>query len=372
MTFKEAMEHYRQGNANEEERLLVEQELEKSRLIAEYLDEQWEDAVPIPAAPAEEMQQVRKSLRKRNAWLVLTSLVLVAALTLATVFIGIPAAESMYWDPTLANYDPNATDLELMLAAYTELFCPDINLSHVTAEKIGFAKYALYIRYWNTYRGGDTYLTTGAIVKDDMSLLTGFLEYCPVNIFERATYPFYPAQENHLETVYEKLSQLPEYVTVVAAVSFPEDKNMAEVLTFSEGLIDGQVNWAAIRTAPLDEQVFPLFGMNIYSWGSVRDSLNDAYPCFDLKGVEKTSENLQTHFKSLLQFSADQTESGTGIPAGRALDKSDYYTAALDYVEANGIYSYGCFVTGTPETFLELIESGAVTQVWITDIFFRY
>lgn len=33
-----------------------------------------------------------------------------------------------------------------------------------------------------------------------------------------------------------------------------------------------------------------------------------------------------------------------------------------------GIYSYGCYVVGTPETFLALIESGAVSQVWIQDL----
>ena len=66
MTFKEAMEHYRAGTATEEQRQLVEEELEKSKLIAEYLDAQWEEEAIIPAAPEEEMKQVRKRLRKRN------------------------------------------------------------------------------------------------------------------------------------------------------------------------------------------------------------------------------------------------------------------------------------------------------------------
>ena len=368
MTFKEAMEHYRAGTATKEERQLVEQELEKSRLIAEYLDEQWEESIPIPAAPTEEFAQVKESLRKRNAAIILTSLALAAAVLLGVIFIGIPAAESLYWDPTATSYDSNTTDLELMLATYTELFCPDINLSHVAVESIGFAKYALSIRYWNTYRGGDTYFASGTIEKDDLTLPTSFLDYCPANIFDRATYPFYPAQENHLQTVREKLTQLPEYVTVVAAVSFPADKSMTELLSFNDELTDGQVNWAGIRTAPLDEQVFPLYGMSIHSWGSVRDMVNETYPCFDLKGREITAENLQIHFKSLLRFSADQVAKGTGIPAARTADRSDCYTNALNYVEENGIYSYGCYITGTPETFLTLIESGAVSQIRIQDI----
>ena len=98
MTFKEAMEHYRAGTASEQERQLVEQELEKSQLIAEYLDEQWDEKAFVPIAPTEEIKQVRKTLRRRNILIVLTSLALSAALLLGAVYIGIPAAEGLYWD----------------------------------------------------------------------------------------------------------------------------------------------------------------------------------------------------------------------------------------------------------------------------------
>ena len=370
MTFKDAMEHYRAGTATEEERQLIEQELEKNRLITEYLDEQWDDTDSTTISPVEEMNYVRKTLHKRNAMIILTSLVLAAALLLGVIFIGIPAVESLYWDPTAASYDANTTDLELTLTAYTELFCPDINLSHVAVEKSGFGKYALSIRYWNSHRGGDTYYTSGTIEKGDLTLPTNFLDYCPVNIFERATYPFYPAQEDHLQTVYEKLSQLPEYVTVVAAVSFPADKSMQELLSFNDDLIKGEVVWTAIRNSPLEEQNLPLCGIGVASWGSVRTQINSDYPCFDIKGETKTPENLETHFKSLLRLSADQLKNGTGISAGRSEDRSGYFNEVLNYVEENGIYSYGCYVIGTPETFLALIESGAVSQIRIEDIWF--
>jgi len=368
MTFKEAMEHYRAGTASEEERQLVEQELEKSQLIAEYLDDQWDEKVSVPGAPTEEMKQVRKTLRRRNILIVLTSLVLSAALLLGAVYIGIPAAERLYWDPAISNYgSPYITDLELMLAAYTELFCPDVNVSNVTATKRGFAAYAITVQYWDTYRGGDGHFAIGTIEKGELSLPMGFLDMCAVNIFDRATYPFYPAREGYLEEIRAELEELPDYLTIVAAVSFSEDKSMEEVLAFQDSLIDGQVGWTAIRTGPLDEQILPLCGMNLYQWGSVREAVNEVYPCFDTKPVEITPENLETHFKSLLRFSADQAEKGTGIPQEYRMGRC-FYTDVLSYVEENGMYSYGCFVSGTPETFLALIESGAVSRVWIEDI----
>ena len=45
MTFRELLDKYRAGQASEEERALVEAELEKSGAIADYLAEQVEDAL---------------------------------------------------------------------------------------------------------------------------------------------------------------------------------------------------------------------------------------------------------------------------------------------------------------------------------------
>lgn len=368
MTFKDAMEHYRAGTASEEERQLVEQELEKSQLIAEYLDAQWEEKPILPAAAPEEMKQVRKSLRRRNALTVLTSLLLAAALLLGTVYIGIPAAESFYWDPSVTSYGtPYSTDLELTLSAYTELFCPDINIASATEKRTGFAAYEISIQYWDAYRGGDSKYAMGTIEKGELTLPSGFLRQCPVNIFDRATYPFFESSAADLQSVYDNISQLPEYVRVVAAVSFPEDKSMEQVLEFQDSLLDGQIGWTAIRSGPLDEQRLPLCGMDIYQSGSVRTEVNAYYPYLDTKGAEINAANLETHFKSLLQYSLDQANAGTGIPVWSNVDQF-YYAKVLEYVKEYGVYSYGCYISGTPETFLALIESGAVTKVHVEDV----
>lgn len=365
MTFREAMDHYRNGTASAEERQFVEQELDKNRLITEYWDEQWDSSLAVNPTPAEEMNQIRKNLRRRNTLIVLTSLILAAALLLATIYVGFPAAERLYWDPTQCSYDtPHIVDLERTFAAYAELFCPDINVSSVSVSKSGFASYDIVIQYWNTYRGGDISFAGATVKKGILTLPLGFWDYCEMNVFDRATYPFYPASEDLQQSVYAKLCQLPEYITVVAAVSFPEDKSIAEVLAFQDALIDGQVGWTGIRNAPLDEQMWPLCGINLSQWGTVRTEANEFYSCLDILTEDKTPENFETHFKSLLRFSSDQAENVTHIFPAR----QNYYTEVLNYVEENGIYSYGCFVIGTPETILSLIENGTVSQVVIQDL----
>lgn len=368
MTFKEAMEHYRSGTATQEERQMVEEELEKSKLIAEYLDAQWEEEAPIPAAPAEEMKQVRKNLRRRNMLIVLTSLVLVAALLLGTIYLGIPAAESRYWNPSKNSYNMTyCNDLELMLAAYAELFCPDVNLISVTSNQTGFARYDITIQYWDANKGGDSLYAFGTINKSILDIPQGVLRHCSINIFDRATYPFYPALNGWKESVTEKLEQLPEYMTVTVAVSFPEDKSMEELLAFRDSLENGSIGWAGIRTAPESEQLLPLCGMNPFGGGVVRSEINSHYPYFDMTAEAITPENLEAHFQALLQFSADQTAAGTGIDEHYTIFES-FYTQVQDYVAENGIYSYGCYVSASPAAILALIESGAVSSVHIDDI----
>ena len=69
----------------------------------------------------------------------------------------------------------------------------------------------------------------------------------PSNIFERGCFGFGAFGEEFNEDVYHRLSQLPEYVKVYAAVSFPEDLTMEELIAFSDSLKDGEVCWIGIR-----------------------------------------------------------------------------------------------------------------------------
>lgn len=372
MTFKEAMEHYRSGTANDDERVLVEQELEKSQLIAEYLDDQWDDVPVIDEAPNQEMREVRKNLRRRNIIIVLTSLVLAAALTLSVLYIAIPAAEKLYWNPSKTSYGTRySTDLEMTIASYVELFCPDMTIASVHATKTGFAAHDISIQYWNSHKGGDSLFASATLDKNSLTFPTGLIRFESINIFERGCYPFYSLDDQAKEGIYEKLSALPEYVTVTAAVSFTEDKSMEELIDLQNRLEDGYIGWTGIRNCPEDEQLLPLCGIDPYGSGTTFDAANEFYPYLDNKGMETTPDNLEAHFKSLLQYSADQVEKGEGI-AEIGYSGDCYYTQVLDYVEENGIYSYGCYITGSPEVILKLLDSGEITQAWVQDAWINF
>lgn len=365
MDFKTAMAHYREGTASEEERRLVEEELEKSRLIAEYLDSQWESA-PAEEAPQEDLKKVRKSLRKRNTLIVLTSLVLAAALLFGTVQYAIPALESLYWDPKEQATPGYSSDLLLTMNAYSELFAPEQNIFSVNSTRTGFAAYSLSVGQWHIRDHGDISYLTASLNKDELAFPDGFWEFCSANIFERATYPFYYQDGEFDQNTRKSLEQLPYFVQIRAAVSFPQDLSMEELIALQNSLEGGYVEWVGIRNSELDEQRYPLCGMKPFSGGLLFEHINDSYPCFDIKDMEDTPENFETHFKALLQYSQDQLAAGTGIDAGSYANDS-YYQLSLDYIAENGVYAYGCFISGPPQLFLDLLDSGTASQVWIQD-----
>ena len=48
-------------------------------------------------------------------------------------------------------------------------------------------------------------------------------------------------------------------------------------------------------------------------------------------------------------------------------EDNNFYLQALDYVEENGVKSYGCIVTGTPEKLLSLLNSGKILNIQLLD-----
>ena len=99
MEFRTAVEHYKVGTASVEERRLVESELEKQELLLSLMPDLWEQEPPASREIDIQLQRMRKNIRKRNWALVITSLILAAAVLLGAVRFAVPALESMYWAP---------------------------------------------------------------------------------------------------------------------------------------------------------------------------------------------------------------------------------------------------------------------------------
>ena len=184
MTFREKMDRYRAGTATDEERRIVEEELDKASVINDYLFGSWEESEPAEA-PVGELKQVKKSLRRRNILLVLTSLVLTAAIALGVVQYGIPMAESRYFDPTQATWSEEKTDLELALECYYILFSTYQLFAGVEpAQDTGFAAWSVEFSCVEGEQDGRTIYRTATVDKNEIHFPRDTLRFVAPEYFE--------------------------------------------------------------------------------------------------------------------------------------------------------------------------------------------
>lgn len=368
MKFSDAFAHYRAGSASSEECALVEEELEKSRLISEYLDEDWTQTPPPEPAQAE-LRQVRHSLRRHRAVTILIAVVLAAALAAGTFFGALPLLERQYYNPEVYTYDRFCSDFDLYLMAYTELFHPGYVYDHTLVTKTGLGRYQLELVRYGFYAGESEYFSA-ALDRGSLTMPRSFQSsYLPCNIIERASYPVYPMEDTHKASVRQQLEELPDYIQVTAAISFPEDLSMAQLLDFMD-TIDGTLCWAGIRNAPEDKQCYPLCGLDPYGSGILVEGINGFYPYFEQAGEEVTGEVLEAHFESLLQFLTDQVEFPAEAEQGWVSES--YYPSVLDYIRQDGVHSYGGVIAAAPGELLRLLDEGVITQVWPMDAYIRF
>ena len=348
----------------------------------EHMD--WE-SIPSPAESKKELKIIRKNLRKRSTKTVVTSLILAAALLFGTVRFVVPAAESLYWDPRTVSYGTvNGTDFDMLLAAYANLFCPTVDITGTNVTHNGFASYTLTLQCWDEIRGvvNDSY---GTLEKGKLFIPNGIWEYAYGNQIGALWMDIPESNAANRKTIIAKLSQLPEYIQVGACITFSEDKTIHKTLDFFDEICNDnrkRVNqtgryWMAIRHA---EEMGNEARCGISFSDTTRDypEMSDSYPAFSPYHAYQelnytfAANSLygpvyETHFKSTLQFLADQLQAGTGIPAPTIPSgetNPNFYSDTLSYVEENGIMVYGCYIVASPQELLKLMEREDVLMVY--------
>lgn len=58
------------------------------------------------------------------------------------------------------------------------------------------------------------------------------------------------------------------------------------------------------------------------------------------------------HLRKQKHLSQNRAKAGRGIPVEMSSPDTAYYETVLDFIEENGIYTYGCFLTTSPKTLL--------------------
>ena len=324
----------------------------------DIFDNEWEQELP----PENEMKQIQRSIRKRNWTIVAVSVSIAVALLFGCIQFIIPAIENLYWSPADGTFE-GVSDLNLVLSAYTELFCPGWEVSSVHSGRNGFASYALNIIRRDIAKGEYIHMT-GSLCKNQLAWDYRFTnEWADSRLITANTYPpfLFPEEEG----LSEKLVQLPEYITVEAAVIFSEDLSMEEILLLREEY-DLPITWVAIRHAPEEGSTGLLCGMSPFSGSAIYYEVNEQYPQFGLETLltpeyKFAAGDLEQHFKSLLQLSSDMLDVGRGARVYGG--ERNYYREALEYVMEHGVMSYACIVYTSSDTLLQLLADERVSRI---------
>ena len=317
----------------------------------------WKQALP----PENEMKQIRKCIRKRNAKLILISSVLAVSVVLGCAYGIVPALEQLYWNPYETTYGSH-TDLETLLHVYTELVTPGYNTFHVNYRHSGFARYDLEVPVFSTAQNKQL-SASGVLSKNILSLDQNYFYPMDKNYpFPRLASQNYSINGYDRDQLRQRLLQLPEYIRLEATVCFPQDLSMEELMEFRSEHTDLLITWVAVRSADSSEPIPPLLGMDPFTGGTVFDGFLMEYRYFDATQITEPA-HLEAHFKTRLQYYIDQLEQERAF----YLYDAETLNNALTYVEENGVYTYGCVVTATPQVLLDLLDSGIVCTVNLVD-----
>lgn len=406
MTFRELLEKYKNGTATEDERALVEAELEKSEAIADYLAEGLEVLEEGGEAPPDSGAAARKVKRTMNRRLRRTALwaaAMVLAVVLAVRFVVDPLVSSFYYQPNAQTVgqdekrDAEAAmmcaagdDVEVDLTALYELLVPGQTPVDVQVDVEGFGRYTL------TYQTEDG--LTGDMLPVTQKLRPGtydtqlpgrwgnyelgWLDFAaPASLEERAS----------AETDY--LSQLPATSFVTAWVHFPEDLTCVQFAQMAESYDLDRDNriffrWAGVRVSDSDEdtgRMSHFLGMIPEEAATEQARVSPAwetYPLFDYhqyfveNGFDSVGNNqsansgyqMETHFQSVLAYAADRTEAVEAL-VGTIYEEALWnFAAAQSYVEEHGVRIGGALVYAEPKVLLRMWERGEIDGLSLEEV----
>ena len=358
MKFEELLQKYKDGTATPDERLVVEEELVKARLIEAYLAE--EDTLPLPEVPEaadKSIKTVQRTISRRTRRTALAVVSSVLALLALLQFVLLPLANAQVYDAP--EYDNRKlSEYELFMDTMTHLYIPFYNYYGTGRTTTGFGQWTLTNAFWGLNRERRY---------SDFTLNCGFLDthtdggimwqmFPAVNIIDITN----NYQQNGYDTGDRALERLDDSITVAAAVSFNRELTLEEVLALRQQYSNLTV-WSATLTPQYSRPIHLTFVHNGLGWG---DEANKDYPLLWVHNpAEMTGKMWQQHLESQLQFMIDHR---------RLLNQIDPLANSYQYLLEDvqkGVTFKGMWVIGTGEELLSLYESGVVGDIWGMDAY---
>ncbi|MGO1590231.1 MAG: anti sigma factor C-terminal domain-containing protein, partial [Alkalibacterium gilvum] len=403
MNFKDVMRRYKEGTATEEEKEFVEKELEKFATIEDYYAEELPDEFMSDreseneeelVSSQSETTNINKIVNRRLGKVVLVS-VLIVILLYVGIFYGLSnIVDQFYFDPTEESQSNEEgltnIDFQFDMDALISLNMPGyVNGSFTIEESKGFGTYETGYFLKNLFTQNDTLHFVDIKRGIPQNFYGGIFDSIPRfsidEAFRDIIRPFPEEASDQSVDIKEEFKQrfnsktieymeeLNDLSYVSMTIAFEEDLNMSELYQLTEEHPELDFKWAGVRTVEpgtrwRDDQPMHLIGfvpdINAEPSSNMEPD-SDKYPLFNLNDIffdagnrspkEILSEGYQTHFTSRLSWLKDHEKFVEIFDYNAA--KTEFYADALDYVEDNGVETYGVLVYGTAEAFSESLES---------------
>ncbi len=378
MKFKDLIHKYKEGRATEEEIKIVEEELEKYEAIEDYYSEEVDmDFTRLEKSenPTEDSINLKKSVNIRLRKAVLKSLAIFTLVILGLFFILSPIIGSFYYNPAKLSVGENNSDMEFDLMALTDLNLPGYKLSsNVMTDSLGFGVYDVSFYRRDTYTEENKNISLrikrgNRSETSENSFTESYINFMTIRNPDIIS----PKQiNNQRKRVVDHIKKLSPVAYTSSYITFEEDLSMDRLRELEYKYPDIKIAWAGIRTSEPEQAAANLTGFSLEFEAGSDNPDKEKYPAFNfldwtLGKSEQSStssiwaEGYELHYKSLLKYLIDRKEAVDTLFYNNL--KTDYYQESLDYVEENGVKTYGVLVYANAEDLMEVIENEAIRTI---------
>ncbi|MDR7870800.1 MAG: anti sigma factor C-terminal domain-containing protein [Tissierellaceae bacterium] len=386
MKFEELLDRYKNGIASEEEKRIVEEELEKYEAIEEYLSNMIDFELDLSETLEkekfkDESIKIKKNVNSRLRKVVFTSVSIMIALIIGIFFIISPLIDMLYYNPKKVTVGEVEHDINFDLKAITELNYPGYTLSSlVDVDRRGFGQYDISYFRTNLFTEETSYINSKIKRNNNISNHTSWTNDRSFN-FRTIQIPEWFDEEdsiNQKNRVMNHVNQLSPVSYTSSWLTFENDLNMEELHQLELKYPDINFVWVGIRIASPGERVVNLLGFATRSTKLTRDIPNyEKYPAFDyLEWLVNPTDfdheasrieprGYELHFRDLLKYAVDRKDA---INVLEHRNRHEYYEKALNYIEEHGVKTYGVFAYAEAKDLIGLVENEAILTLELNQV----
>ena len=417
MKYHELLKLYKKKKLGEEQREMVEQDIERHEAISEYLFEKEEENILQDPGGMQEDSEIKLIQNEKSAADDFTKRVnrairraflkmgaAVCAVTLVVVllilFVLPNIVSNFYYDPGRIvgenSYGGTTNQMSLDLAVYTELALPGTYRDDVQVEDRGYGNYDITI-YQSVSRSGEFRHVAGRIEKNKLRLYDiNLFNHLSANNFgwfqmnmdrkdtlteqlEKGVGSFAYTPESKEQSA-EYLEELDDNKLYLACVTLDKILSYDDFIRFTEKYSEQMSDiWCVPRTA--EDSHMPIgrpanLGFYIQlGQSSMLEWDREKYPDLilwsfdDPSDWDEAEEKIKDgtfaaeHFAVMLDYMSEQDEF-----LGMMREQTgETYAEAADYIRENGLQVYGFACVADKETLLELNAEEAVFGIRTED-----